>query len=161
MAALAQKIVPHLWYVSEAEEAVRFYAALFPNSSVDHVSKMPVDTPAGPPGSVTLVDFTLCGQKFHAIAAGPLDPFNHAISFMVLCDDQAEVDKFWAALKDGGQEEQCGWIRDRWGLCWQITPRDFMRMASSPDKAAVARVMAAMLQMVKFDIAALERAFKG
>ena len=119
------KIVPHLWYTKEAVEAANFYASVFPDSRVDNVSQIPAETPSGPPGSVDIVEFTLCGQPFQAISAGPLDPFNHSVSFIVNCDSQEEIDRYWAALEDGGQPEQCGWIRDRYGLCWQIVPETF------------------------------------
>ena len=156
------KIVPHLWYVKEAEEAARFYVTLLPDSRVDSVTKLGADTPSGPAGSVTMVSFTLAGQPFQAIGAGPLDPFNHAISFMINCDDQAEVDRIWdAILAHGGTPEQCGWIRDRYGLCWQVIPRAFQDLMSGPDKAATKRVAEAMLKMVKFDVAALQKAYDG
>src|SRR5687768_6093790 len=105
MAKTLQKITPHLWYTKEAEEAARFYASIFPDSRVDRVTPMPVDSPSGPAGSVKIVEFTLCGQSFMAISAGPLDPFNHAISFLVNCDDQAELDRYWNALLAGGSVE--------------------------------------------------------
>jgi predicted 3-demethylubiquinone-9 3-methyltransferase (glyoxalase superfamily) len=153
------KIVPHLWYTTEAVEAANFYAATFADSRVDKVSQIPIETPSGPPGSVDIVEFTLCGQPFMAIAAGPLDPFNHSVSFMVNCDDQAEIDRYWDALKDGGSPEQCGWIRDRYGLCWQIVPKRFSEMQDEGNEAQRKAVMGAMMTMVKFDIAELERAY--
>jgi len=156
-----QKIVPHLWYTAEAVEAANFYAGLFPDSRVDSVQQIPAETPSGPAGSVDIVEFTLCGQPFMAISAGPLDPFNHAVSFVVNCDDQAEIDRYWDALKDGGSPEQCGWIRDRYGLCWQIVPRRFAELMKSSDPAKAKRVTEAMLKMVKFDIAELEHAAAG
>lgn len=155
------RIVPHLWYVSEAVEAANFYASVFPDSRVDNVSQVPAETPSGPPGSVDIVEFTLCGQPFMAISAGPLDPFNHAVSFVVNCEDQAEIDRYWEALSDGGTPEQCGWIRDRYGLCWQIVPSRFDQMMRDGDEARRKRVTEAMLKMVKFDIAELERAYAG
>ena len=155
------KIVPHLWYTKEAVEAANFYASVFPDSRVDNVSQIPAETPSGPPGSVDIVEFTLCGQPFQAISAGPLDPFNHSVSFIVNCDSQEEIDRSWAALEDGGQPEQCGWIRDRYGLCWQIVPRGFEEMMKSGTPEQGKRVVEAMLKMVKFDIAELERAYAG
>jgi len=155
------RIVPHLWYSDKAEEAARFYASVLPNSHVDFVSKLPADSPSGPAGSVAIVEFTLMGQPFQAISAGPLDPFNHAISFIVECDDQAEIDRYWEALGKGGAVEQCGWLRDRYGLCWQIVPKGFHAMMKDPDRAKVKRVTEAMLKMVKFDIAGLEKAAAG
>src|SRR3984893_6219025 len=116
------KIVPSLWYTEKAEEDAAFYVSLLPNSKVDSVTPLPADTPSGPAGSVKVVEFTLMGQPFMAISAGPLDPFNHAVSFMVQCDDQAEIDRLWAALSEGGKVEQCGWLKDRYGLFWQIAP---------------------------------------
>ncbi len=155
-------IVPHLWYTDKAEEAARFYASLIPNSRVDSVTALPSDTPSGPAGSVKIVEFTLAGQPFTAFSAGPLDAFNHAISFMILCEDQAEVDRLWdGLLKGGGRAEQCGWLRDRYGLAWQIVPKEFREMARDPDRARAKRVVDAMLKMVKFDVAALRRAYDG
>lgn len=153
------KIVPHLWYTSEAEEAARFYAAIFPDSRVDSVTELPADSPSGPAGSVKLVEFTLAGQPFMAISAGPLDPFNHAISFMVECDDQAEIDRYWEALlAGGGQPQACGWLIDRFGVRWQIVPSAMDALMRTGDPARAKRVTDAMLQMVKFDLDALRRA---
>jgi predicted 3-demethylubiquinone-9 3-methyltransferase (glyoxalase superfamily) len=155
------KIVPHLWYAREAAEAAHFYAAIFPDSRVGAVTSLPADSPSGPAGSVEVVEFTLAGQPFMAISAGPLDAFNHAISFVVECDDQAELDRYWAALGAGGTIEACGWLRDRYGLSWQIVPRALGEMMKAPDRAAARRAAEAMLRMKKLDIAALERAFSG
>src|SRR5437868_14997193 len=113
--AQAAKIVPHLWYVDNADEAARFYAGIFPNPRIDHVTAIPADTPSGPAGSVKVVEFTLAGQPFMAIGAGPLDPFNHAISLVVMCKDQKEIDHYWKKLGAGGKSEQCGWPKDRYG----------------------------------------------
>ena len=154
------KIVPHLWYAREAEEAARFYASIFPNSRVDSVTVMPADSPSGPEGSVSVVEFTLMGQPFQAISAGPLDAFNHAISFVVECDDQAELDRYWDALGDGGKVESCGWVRDRYGLCWQVVPRILGELMKRPDRAAARRMTEAMLTMKKLDIAKLEAAYR-
>ena len=155
------KIKPHLWYVDNAREAAEFYARILPDSRIDFVTTMPAESPAGPPGSVEVVDFTLCGQPFMAIAAGPLDPFNHAISLMVECEDQAEIDRYWNALLDGGEVEQCGWLRDRYGLAWQIVPRVLNEYIRDPDRARAKRVAEAMLKMVKLDIATLKAAYDG
>lgn len=160
MASL-QKITPFLWYTSQAEEAARFYASVFPDSRVTRVVSMPSESPSGPPGSVQVVDFLLFGQPFVAMSAGPMDPFNHAISFVVNCDDQREVDRYWNALLDGGAAEQCGWLRDRYGLCWQIVPTVLNEMMASSDRAAAKRATDAMLKMVKLDIAVLRAAFDG
>lgn len=155
------KIVPHLWYARGAAEAARFYASIFPDSRVDAVTPLPADSPSGRAGSVEVVEFTLAGQPFMAISAGPLDPFNHAVSFVVECDDQAEIDRYWAALGAGGTVEACGWLRDRYGLCWQIVPRALGEMMKATDREAARRAAEAMLTMEKLDIAALERAFLG
>ena len=155
------KIIPHLWYAREAEEAARFYASVFPDTRVDRVTTLPADTPSGPPGSVKIVEFTLLGQPFVAFSAGPLDPFNHAVSFLVSCDSQDEIDRYWNALLDGGTPEQCGWLKDRYGLRWQIAPRVLSEMINDPDRAKAQRAAEAMLKMVKLDIAALERAYRG
>ena len=152
------RIVPHLWYSREAEEAARFYASILPDSRVDRVITLPNDTPSGPAGSVKIVEFTLFGQPFQAISAGPLDSFNHAVSFIVNCMDQAEVDRYWSALLDGGEAEQCGWLKDRYGLSWQIVPNVLGELMTDPDPERAKRVGEAMLKMVKLDVAELEAA---
>lgn len=155
------RLIPHLWYSAEAEEAARFYVSVIPDSRIDHVSTLPVETPSGPAGSVTIVEFTLAGQPVTGFTGGPLDPFNHAISLMIECDTQEDVDRIWDALLDGGTPEECGWLRDRWGVSWQIAPRRMMEMIRGDDRAAAARAAEAMRGMVKLDLAALERAFAG
>ncbi|WP_242395420.1 VOC family protein [Anaeromyxobacter oryzisoli] len=155
------KIVPHLWFAEKAAEAASFYASLFPDSRVDNVTPIAADTPSGPAGSVQVVEFTLAGQRFLAIGAGPLDPFNHAISFVVSCDDQAEVDRLWDALSAGGAAEQCGWVKDRYGVYWQIVPTALGEMMKDADRVRARRVMEAMLRMKKLDIAGLRRAYAG
>jgi predicted 3-demethylubiquinone-9 3-methyltransferase (glyoxalase superfamily) len=156
-----QKIVPFLWYSKEAEEAAAFYTSIFPNSRVTRVSALPSESPSGPPGSVKIVEFTLFGQSFTAMTAGQLDPFNHAVSFVVNCEDQAEVDRYWNALLQGGSAEACGWLKDRFGVSWQITPTILGEMIASTDRAKAKRAADAMLKMVKIDIGALEAAFEG
>jgi predicted 3-demethylubiquinone-9 3-methyltransferase (glyoxalase superfamily) len=156
-----QKITPHLWYAKEAAEAARFYASIFPDSRVDRVTPLPADSPSGPAGSVEVVEFTLFGQAFMAISAGPLDPFNHAISFVVSCEDQAEIDRYWDALLQGGSTEQCGWLKDRYGVSWQIVPRALGEMMTGPDRDRARRVAEAMLKMVKLDLAKLQQAYEG
>ena len=160
-AKLRQKIAPHLWYSREAEEAARFYASIFPDSRIDRVTALPADTPSGPAGSVRMVEFTLFGQPFFAISAGPLEPFNHAISFLVLCDDQAEIDRYWNALLQGGSSEQCGWLKDKFGVSWQIVPAALGDLLTDPDRAKAKRVAEAMLGMVKLDVARLQAAYRG
>jgi len=156
-----QKITPFLWYAKEAEEAAAFYASIFPDSRVTRVTTLQSESPSGPPGSVKVVDFVLFGQPFVAMSAGPLDPFNHAISFVVNCKDQAEVDRYWNALLQGGSPEACGWIKDRYGLSWQIVPTVLFEMMASPDKARSKRASDAMMKMIKLDIATLQAAFDG
>ena len=158
---MLQKISPHLWYTEKAEEAAAFYVSLFPNSRVESVTPIEADNPSGPAGSVKVVEFTLAGQSFLAIGAGPLDPFNHAISLYVACDDQAEIDRLWAAFGKGGKEEQCGWIKDKYGVLWQIAPKSMQAMMKDPDRAKAKRVMEAMLKMVKIDEAALKKSYEG
>lgn len=156
----SSKIFTHLWYAKEAEEAANFYASIFPDSRVDHVTPLLSESPSGPPGSVKVVDFTLLGQRFQAITAGPHHEFNDAISIVVLCDDQAELDRYWNALLEGGGEPgPCGWLIDRFGLRWQIVPRVLNEMMRDEDPARSKRVSDAMLKMGKLDIAALEAAY--
>ena len=156
-----QKITPFLWYAKEAEEAAAFYASIFPNSRVVRVTAMPSESPSGPPGSVKIVEFVLFGQEFIAMTAGPLDPFNHAVSFVVNCDDQAEIDRYWNALLKGGTAEQCGWLKDRFGLSWQIVPTVLGKLMGGPDSAKAKRASDAMMKMIKIDIAALQAAATG
>ena len=156
-----QKITPFLWYAKEAEEAAKFYTSIFPDSRVVNVTAMPSESPSGPPGSVKIVEFVLFGQTFTAMSAGPLDPFNHAVSFVVNCEDQAELDRYWNGLLEGGKAEQCGWLKDRFGLSWQIIPTALAKMMGAADKAKAKRAADAMMKMVKIDIAALEAAYRG
>ena len=159
--ATVSRIVPNLWYTEKAEEAAAFYASLLPNSKVDSITALPADSPSGPTGSVKVVEFTLMGQPFMAFSAGPLDAFNHSISFMVQCDDQAEIDRLWAALSEGGKIEQCGWLKDRYGLFWQIAPTVLGDMMKDSDRARAKRVAEAMLKMIKLDIEELKKAYEG
>ena len=156
------KILTHLWYAKEAEEAARFYASIFPDSRVAGVTSLKSESPSGPPDSVKVVDFTLFGQPFQAMSAGPHHEFNDAISMVVLCDDQAELDRYWNALLEGGGKTQaCGWLIDRFGLRWQIVPAVFEEMMRDSDAARSKKVTDAMLKMVKLDIAALERPYRS
>src|SRR4051812_2413741 len=162
MAQARTKIFPFLWYAKEAEQAAKFYASIFPDSRVDRVTAMQSESPSGPPGSVKVVDFSLFGQPFQAMTAGPHHDFNDAISLTVLCDDQAELDRYWnALLEGGGQPVACGWLNDRFGLRWQIVPARMEEMMRDKDPVRSKRVTDAMMQMVKFDIAALEKAYRG
>ncbi|HEY3635037.1 MAG TPA: VOC family protein [Caldimonas sp.] len=156
-----QKITPFLWYAKEAEEAARFYCSIFPDSRIGRVTTMQSESPSGPPGSVKVVEFVLFGQRFTAMSAGPLDPFNHAISFVVNCEYQAEVDRYWNALLEGGSAEQCGWLRDRYGVAWQIVPTALAKLMADPDPVRAKRVSDAMLKMVKIDVTALQAAYDG
>jgi predicted 3-demethylubiquinone-9 3-methyltransferase (glyoxalase superfamily) len=157
-----QKISPFLWYASEAEEAANFYVSIFPNSRVTRVTTLPSESPSGPPGSVKVVEFELFGQSFVAMSAGPLDQFNHAISLAVTCADHDEIDRYWdGLLAGGGTTEACGWLRDRYGLSWQIVPAVMAEMMADPDRERAKRASDAMLKMVKFDIATLEEAYAG
>lgn len=155
------RIIPNLWYSEKAEEAAALYASLLPNSRVDNVTALPAESPSGPAGSVKIVEFTLIGQPFIAFSAGPMEAFNHSISLMVECDDQAEVDRLWAALSNGGTIEQCGWLKDRYGLSWQIVPKTIGEMMKDKDRARAKRVAEAMLKMVKLEIDVLRKAYDG
>ena len=156
------KISPCLWFDGNAEEAARFYTSLFPNSRIDRVDRSPADTPSGPEGAVLTVNFTLAGRSYIGLNGGPDFKFNEAVSFSIDCDDQAEVDRLWdALLADGGEPSVCGWLRDRFGLSWQVVPRQLPEMLNSTDRAGAKRAMEAMLKMVKIDVAELERAYSG
>ena len=156
------KISPCLWFDDKAEEAARFYTAIFPDSRIDAVNRSPGETPSGPADMVLTVDFTLAGKTYIALNGGPEFKFNEAISLSIDCADQAEVDRYWdALLADGGEESVCGWLKDRFGVSWQVTPRRLPEMLKSSDREAAARALAAMLKMVKIDVETLERAYRG
>jgi predicted 3-demethylubiquinone-9 3-methyltransferase (glyoxalase superfamily) len=156
-----QKISPFFWYSNQAEEAAAFYTSIFPDSRVVRVTAFPSDSPSGPAGSVKVVDFVLCGQAFVAMSAGRPDPFNQAVSLVVNCEDQAEVDRYWNALLEGGAPLQCGWLKDRFGFSWQITPSILFEMMADPDRAKAKRAADAMMKMIKLDIAELKAAYAG
>ncbi|MBI4883840.1 MAG: VOC family protein [Actinobacteria bacterium] len=151
------RIVPNLWFDSEAEQAAEFYVSVFPNSQVNNVVPYGEAGP-GSPGSVMLVEFSLDGQPYTAINGGPRFPFTEAISLMINCADQAEVDYYWSKLTDGGQEVQCGWLKDKYGLSWQVFPAEAAEVLGDPDPARSLRAMTAMLGMKKIDLAALRAA---
>ncbi|WP_191558192.1 VOC family protein [Brevundimonas aurantiaca] len=156
---MADKIVPCLWFDGEAEAATAFYVSLLPNSRITAVNRSPVDTPSGPAGSVLTVQFVLAGREYLALNGGPNFRFTEAVSFMAMTEDQAETDRLWDALTaDGGRENACGWLKDRWGLSWQITPRRLVELTTDPDPARAKAAMQAMMEMIKIDVAALERA---
>lgn len=151
-----QKIVPHLWYNTEAKEAASFYVSVFPDSRITDVSTIS-ETPSG---SVDIVSFELCGQPFMAISAGPLFRFNESVSFMIYCESQEEIDYYWEKLTSGGEEQPCGWLKDRYGLSWQVVSAEMDEMMRSKDNEQLERVTKALLKMKKFDLAELRRAYK-
>ena len=156
------KVSPCLWYNGEAEEAAKFYVSLLPDSKIERVQRNTVDGPAGKAGSVLVVEFTLAGQRFVALNGGIRMEHTHAVSFMIDCADQAEVDRLWDALTaNGGQADRCGWLRDRYGLSWQIVPTALPKYLGGPDRAGAQRAMQAMLSMGKLDIEGLRRAYEG
>jgi predicted 3-demethylubiquinone-9 3-methyltransferase (glyoxalase superfamily) len=155
-----QKITPCLWYDNQAEEAVEFYVSLFKNSKITNISRYS-DAGPGVPGSVMVVAFQLGGLDFIALNGGPVYHFTEAISLSVDCESQAEVDTLWEKLSEGGEKSQCGWLKDRYGLSWQIVPREMVQMMSDPDPVKAQRVTQAMLQMTKLDIAKAREAYEG
>jgi predicted 3-demethylubiquinone-9 3-methyltransferase (glyoxalase superfamily) len=155
-----QKISPFLWFDDQAEEAMHFYVSVFKNSKTGDVTRYG-DAGPGPKGSVMTASFELEGQPFTALNGGPHFKFTEAISFVVSCETQAEVDELWDKLSQGGQTQQCGWLKDKFGLSWQITPVALMELMSDPDPERSRRVMEAMLQMTKIDIAKLRQAYEG
>ncbi|MFG3054796.1 VOC family protein [Kitasatospora sp. NPDC048239] len=156
-----QNITPCLWYDDQAEEAARFYTSLLPNSRITGITHYG-DAGPGTPGKVLTVAFELDGRPFVALNGGPLFPFTEAVSLQIECDDQAEVDRLWSGLMEGGGEEsQCGWLKDRWGFNWQVTPRVLLDLVADPDRAKADRVFAAMMQMRKIDIQQLLDAARG
>lgn len=155
-----QKITPCLWFDNQAEEAARFYTAIFKNSSIEQIARYGPDTP-GPEGAVMTVEFKLEGQNFIALNGGPVYKFTPAISFYVDCKTQEEVDHYWNSLLEGGRPDQCGWLTDRFGVSWQIVPAVLTELLGDPDPVKAQRVMQAMLKMVKLDVAELRRAYAG
>jgi predicted 3-demethylubiquinone-9 3-methyltransferase (glyoxalase superfamily) len=154
------KITPCLWFDGQALEAAEFYASIFPDSRIDKVERSAADNPSGKKDDVITVSFSLFGRSYLALNGGPEFKFSEAISLSIDCSDQAEVDRYWAALlADGGEESVCGWLKDRFGLSWQVIPRQLPELMASPDRAAAERVMQAMLKMVKIDVAELEAAY--
>lgn len=164
MAVTAQKITPCLWFDTQAEEAAKFYVSIFENARIRRIARYPdagQEIHGREAGSVMTVEFELEGQTFVALNGGPQFTFDEAVSFQVHCETQAEIDHFWDALTAGGQEGPCGWLKDRFGLSWQVVPAALPRMLMDADAAKAQRVTEAFLQMKKFDIAALERAYAG
>ncbi|MGK5547085.1 VOC family protein [Streptomyces sp. URMC 127] len=157
---ITQKIKPFLWFDDQAEEAAAHYVSVFEDSRVLEVQRYGEAGP-GTPGSVMTVEFELAGQRFVALNGGPQFTFTEAVSFSVDCADQEEVDRLWARLGEGGEEGPCGWLKDKYGLSWQVTPRRLIELLGDPDQAAAQRVMQAMLGMRKIDIQGLEDAYRG
>jgi len=156
------KVSPCLWFNGEAEEAAKFYVSLLPGSRIETIQKNVIDSPGGKAGTVLVVEFTLAGQRFMALNGGMKMEYTHAVSFRIDCVDQAEVDRLWEALlANGGTAEQCGWLRDRYGVAWQIVPTVVGQYLGGPDAAAAARVMQAVLGMIKLDVEGLRRAYEG
>ena len=155
---MSEKIAPCLWFDGQAEEAANFYASLLPDSRVDAVHRAPADYPSGKKGNVLTVEFTLAGRKFIGLNGGPHFSFNEAVSFQIYCDDQGEVDRLSASLSAIPDAEQCGWVKDRFGLSWQIVPRRLLALMTDRDATKARRAMEAMLTMKRIDIAAVERA---
>ena len=155
------KVTQHLWFEKDMATALALYTSLIPGSKIINTTAVMGESPAGPAGSVAITEFTLGDQRYMAIQAGPLDPFNHSFSIMVEVETQEELDHLWNRLGEGGSYEECGWLRDRWGLAWQIAPLRLGELMRDPDPAVVKRVTEQMLKMVKLDIVPLEAAAKG
>lgn len=156
------KVSTCLWFNGTAEEAANFYISLFPDSRIDRIMRAPLDNPGTGQGDVLFVEFTLAGRRYSGLNGGPNFPLTEAVSLVIDCADQKEVDYFWDALiADGGSESECGWCRDRFGLSWQVTPSRLIELMNSSDRATAERVMGAMMTMRKIDIAALEAAVNG
>jgi predicted 3-demethylubiquinone-9 3-methyltransferase (glyoxalase superfamily) len=155
---MSDKIAPCLWFDGQAEQAARFYTALLPDSRIDAVHRAPADFPSGKKGDVLTVEFTLAGRKFTGLNGGPHFAFTEAVSLQIYCDDQAEVDRLTQALSAVPDAEQCGWVKDKFGLSWQIVPKRLLELLTDRDAGKAQRAMQAMLAMKRIDIAAVERA---
>ncbi|WP_332689178.1 VOC family protein [Bosea sp. (in: a-proteobacteria)] len=155
------KVTQNLWFEKDMEGAIGFYTSLIPGSAREWTGALPAESPSGPADSVKIASFTIGDQRYQAFEAGRSDTFNHTFSIVVECETQAEIDRLWDALGKGGMIEQCGWLRDRWGLAWQIVPKQLGELIRDADRAKARRVAEAMLKMVKLDIAGLEAAAKG
>ncbi|BDS06198.1 VOC family protein [Oceaniferula spumae] len=153
-----KEIVTCLWFDGDAEEAAKFYTSILPDSKIQRVTQSPADTHAQKAGDVITVEFTLLGKPYMGLNGGPDYPFTEAVSFQIMCEDQAEVDRMWSELSKGGSEVACGWLKDRWGLCWQIVPVRMIELLNDPDRERAKRAQEAMMKMVKLDIATLEAA---
>ena len=162
---LKHPLTPCLWFDDQAEDAANLYCSVFPNAKITTISRYPdagQEIHKKPAGSVMVVAFEIDGQPFTALNGGPIFKFDEAVSFQIMCDTQGEVDYYWNALtKDGGQEGPCGWLKDKFGLSWQVVPSAIQRMMNDPDSARSAQVMNAVMKMKKIDLAAIERAYAG
>lgn len=158
---ITQKVTPFLSFDGQAEQAAQFYVSLLPDSQIDRVVRSPMETQGGDAGTVLMVEFTLAGSPFIALNT-PGFSFTEAVSFMIATDDQTETDRLWEALTaNGGSEVACGWLKDRWGVFWQVTPTRLMELINDPDRDRARRAMEAMVQMIKIDIATIEKAANG
>lgn len=164
MSLVKQNITPCLWFDTQAEDAAKFYCSVFKNSKITAISRYPEagqEVHKKPPGSVMVAAFELDGQPFTALNGGPIFKFDEAVSFQIMCETQADVDYYWGKLAEGGQEGPCGWLKDKFGLSWQVVPAAIPKMMTDPDAQKSARVMNAFLNMKKIDLAAIERAYAG
>ena len=164
MATVTPRITPFLWFDSQAEQAAEFYTSVFGNSRIKQINRYGnagKDTHGREAGTVMTVEFEICGQALVALNGGPLFKFNEAVSFAVACDTQEEIDYFWSKLSEGGEESRCGWLKDKYGLSWQVVPSALPEMLRNADAAARDRVMDALLKMKKFELRALQRAYEG
>ena len=161
MQIAAKKLTPCLWFDAQAEEAANFYVSVFKNCKLGRISRYGQDVQGKKAGSVMVVEFEINGQTFTALNGGPQYKFTEAVSFQVACDNQEEIDYFWSKLSEGGQEGPCGWLKDKFGLSWQVFPSALPKWLMDSDKARSARVMGAFMKMKKFDIATLEQAYAG
>ncbi len=161
MATSVSKVSPFLWFARDVEEAVRFYVSVIPKSGFDGIWTLAAESPSGPHGSVKIVEFNLGGVQFQAMEAQGPDSFNHSVSFVVACQDQAEVDRLWEALGKDGAYEACGWLKDKYGVSWQIVPDGLIKMMKDKDRTRARRVAEAMMSMVKLEIAPLRAAYEG
>lgn len=156
-----QKITPFLWFDNNAEEALNFYSSVFKNSKVGEITRAPKGIPDVPEGAVLVGSIEIEGMQFTLLNGGPAFKFNESVSFMIHTKDQAETDYFWNKLTEGGEESMCGWLKDKFGLSWQVTPDRLLDMLSDPDREKSSRAMGAMMEMQKIDIAKLEAAYNG
>jgi predicted 3-demethylubiquinone-9 3-methyltransferase (glyoxalase superfamily) len=164
MVSIKQKITPCLWFDTQAEEAANFYTSVFDNSRIKQVSrygKAGQDVHGKPPGAVMVVEFEIDGQTFTALNGGPHFKFNEAVSFQIMCKTQDEIDRFWTTLSEGGQEGQCGWLKDRFGVSWQVVPAALPQMITNARGERLDRLIGAVMAMKKFDLQALDRACAG